>query len=148
MIFCNCSINFAVSLFSEWSIFLLEPSWPVHFTGQHSICTYISVGDWSALPAHHGTDLAALGSGMEVVAGGLEGDPLHGALNTDLSTDVKVTRQQQQNLFIRTKSTRTKNNKAYRCSPDLSVDWFPVENQRCIWICLLQIRRWIRLWYQ
>lgn len=86
----------------------------VYFTGWHSIGSYISVGDWSALPAHHRTDLAALGSGMEVVAGGLEGDPLHGAFNTDLNMDVK------DDIFliiiyIKKKDYLQKNNKKQQC---------------------------------
>lgn len=56
----------------------------------HSICSYVSIGNWSALPTHDCTDLAALGSGMEVVTGGLVGDPLYSALNTDLNTKIQI----------------------------------------------------------
>lgn len=98
-----------------------------------SVCSYISVGDWSALSAHHGTDLAALGSGMEVVAGVLEGDPLHGALNTDLNIGVYEKNKQK---------IQNKNNIASIYNLYLSVDWFPVEHQRCIRITLLQIKRY------
>ena len=51
--------------------------------------TYVSVGDRGALPAHHRSDLAALGSGVEVVTGALERDALYLALDTNLARSEK-----------------------------------------------------------
>ena len=47
---------------------------------------YISIRHRRALPAHYSPDLAALGTGVEVVTGTLVGDSLYLALNTDLHT--------------------------------------------------------------
>lgn len=52
--------------------------------GAHRLSSYVSVGDRSALAAHHSPDLAALGSGVEIVLRALEGDSLHVALDPDL----------------------------------------------------------------
>lgn len=80
------------------------------------------------MSAHDSPDLAALWSGVEVVTGALEGDSLHVALNTNLNIKSKINKHL---LCIN----------QLKILPllyaDLSVKWFPVEDQRCIWITLL-----------
>lgn len=55
-----------------------------------SFSAYISVRHNSALSAHDSSDLAALWSGVEVIAGALVGDPLHGAFNANLKIKIKI----------------------------------------------------------
>jgi len=68
---------------------------------------HVSVGDRGALPAHHRPDLAALGPGVEVVAGALEGDPLHDALDTNLAQEVSGANLRQIRLQANTEGLGT-----------------------------------------
>lgn len=54
-----------------------------------SFGAYISVRHSSALSAHDSADLAALWPGVEIIAGALVGDPLHGAFNANLKIKIK-----------------------------------------------------------
>lgn len=58
------------------------------------VCPHISVGNRTALWAHCSADLAAPGSGVEILSGHMGGESLHFALNPNLHIKVNSVRNQ------------------------------------------------------
>lgn len=84
------------------------------------------------MSAHNCPNLAALWSRVEVVTGALEGDSLHTAFNTNLNIKNGI----KKHLLCELNTSETESDEHVE-DADLSVKWFPVEDQRRIWIVLL-----------
>lgn len=60
--------------------------------------SHVSVGNGTALWAHHSPDLAALRSGVEILGGHVDGKSLHSALDPNLHTESKLKKSTEKEL--------------------------------------------------